>query len=385
MDIFDFNISPNNIALILNKNLGFKLIPDPVLKDQISLELSSEQAFSLSLVQGATYLVTSTGLSFKDRLEIFIHRGIFQNNKYIYSPGLFGRNLGGFLTPGNSPRELFSKFPSIKSGTKKLIFRSMSGQNGSNIEKQTRDEIIKAGFNSDDFLLFKFSEDLTYLEPFFEYLSCKVFDNLGYFTESQTPWFQQSYNGLTGGIPDYSIFFIKEFQELKKKNLLPSFMLLQNLSTLFAWRGNHDTIGVDYDFYIGEVKSSKKFNDAAKKQLDRYSKASLATRLYATLYDENMFDDRYGLIHLRDDFGINICHPHKELNVDSELRKQDGKWIVDYTKFYLLANLPFNQIIDFISNKTNKKEKTKLESFDLLQAIHKTNFGEIVDLIDANI
>ena len=70
-------------------------------------------------------------------------------------------------------------------------------------------------------MIFKFSDNLTYLEPFFEYLSCKAFDNKGYFTESQTPWFQQSYKGFTGGIPDYSCFYIEEFNELKKRKLLP--------------------------------------------------------------------------------------------------------------------------------------------------------------------
>lgn len=385
MDDFNFKITSDNIALILNKNFGFKLIPDPILKNQIALELSPDQAFSISLVQGAAYLVVPTGLSFKDRLEIFIHRGVFQNNKFIYSPGLFGRNLGGFLTSGNLPREIFARFPSIQKGTKKLIFRSMTGQHGSNIEKQVYDEINKAGLNPDEFVLFKFSEGLTYLEPFFEYISCKAFDNLGYFTESQTPWFQQSYNGLTGGIPDYSVFFINELQELKKKNLLPRFMLMQNLSTLFAWKGKHNIVNDDYSFYLGEVKSSKIFNREAKKQLNKYSKASLASRLYATLFDEDKIENEYGLVHLKKDFEINICHPHTEFAVNSELQKQDKKWILDYTKFYLLANLPFNQIMDFVSTKTGKVEQNKLESFDLLQAVHKTDYGEIVDLIAAEI
>ena len=234
-------------------------------------------------------------------------------------------------------------------------------------------------------MIFKFTDNHTYLEPFFEYLSCKAFDNKGYFTESQTPWFQQSYKGFTGGIPDYSCFYIEEFDKLKKKNLLPSFMTIQNLSTLFAWKGNHDTINKKYSFFIGEVKSSKNYSSNAYDQLKKYSKVKLAENGYATIYNETQMPDDVGLVNISENFEVKITNPKISWDINSEIREQDKKWILNYTKIYLLSNLPFENICEFICEKNNFKTSSKLKSFDLLTAINKTELDEIVDLISIHI
>ena len=379
---FDYMINPENVAKILQKNFGFEICEDPIIKNQIAIKVTGHEALSLSLIQGATYLEKPMGISLKDRMEVFIHRAIFQNDKYIYSPGLFGRDIAGELTTGNTPYELFKKFPNLKND-KTVIFRPSSGPQGSNIEQQTFSELTEEEIDPAEHMIFKISDNNTYLEPFFEYLSCKAFDKLGYFSESQTPWFQQSYNGLTGGIPDYSVFYIREFDELKKKNLLPNFLLLQNLATLFAWKGSHNTVDEDYSFFIGEAKSTKTYINQAIKQLTKYSEVNLASQGYATLYDEDQTPEPYGLVNIKDDFMVNIT-PSQTLNVDTKLQIKDKKWIEDYAKIYLISNISFNLITDFIIKKTNKTKNDKLESFDLLTMIHNSSFSEIVDLISVN-
>lgn len=385
MTEFDYTINIENIAQILQKNCNFKIIEDPIIKNQSALEISPEDAFSLSSIQGATYLVRKTGISFRDRLEIFIHRSVFQNNKFIYSPGLFSRDIDGNFSSGNAPLEIFAKYPSIKEGKKILLFRSTNSNNGSNIEYQTYMELKNKNIEPENFMIFKFSDNLTYLEPFFEYLSCKAFDNKGYFTESQTPWFQQSYKGFTGGIPDYSCFYIEEFNELKKRKLLPNFMTIQNLSSLFAWKGNHDTINTKYSFFIGEVKSSKNYSSNAYDQLTKYSKVELAESGYATLYNETQMPDDVGLVNISKNFEVNITDSKTSWKINTEIRKQDKKWISNYAKVYLLSNLPFEDICEFIRKKNNFEIDKKLKSFDLLTAINKTEFNEIVDLISMQI
>ena len=302
-----------------------------------------------------------TAQALGDRLEIFIHRSVFQNNKFIYSPGLFSRDIDGNFSSGNAPLEIFAKYPSIKEGKKILLFRSTNSNNGSNIEYQTYMELKNKNIEPENFMIFKFSDNLTYLEPFFEYLSCKAFDNKGYFTESQTPWFQQSYKGFTGGIPDYSCFYIEEFNELKKRKLLPNFMTIQNLSSLFAWKGNHDTINT------------------------KYSKVELAESGYATLYNETQMPDDVGLVNISKNFEVNITDSKTSWKINTEIRKQDKKWISNYAKVYLLSNLPFEDICEFIRKKNNFEIDKKLKSFDLLTAINKTEFNEIVDLISMQI
>lgn len=382
MDFFNYEINSENIIKILEKNFRFEVCDDPLISNQLAIKIPSHEAFSLSVVQGATYLEKPMGISFKDRLEVFIHRGIFQNNKYIYSPGLFSRDIHKKLVSGNSPYEIFSKFPRLNED-KILIFRSSSGLEGSNIEMKTFSELTNKGIDPSKYLLFKISDHSTYLEPFFEYLACKAFDNLGYFTESQTPWFQQSYEGLTGGIPDFSVFYIREFDELKKKKLLPPFLLLQNLSTLFLWRGTHKTVNVDYSFFIGEVKSSKIYRNSAFNQLKKYSKVNLANKGFATLYNETEVSEPFGLINIQKDFSLNISDS-KDLVINPSLQNQDRKWIIDCMKMYLIANISFASISDFIYKKTNKNKHEKLESFDMLTMLNKTSLSEIIDLISSN-
>ena len=385
MQKFNYQMNIDNIAQILQKNCHFKIIEDPIIKNQVALEIPPDEAFSLSLIQGATYLVRKTGISFRDRLEVFIHKGVFQNNKLIYSPGLFNRDLDGNLVSGNTPLEIFAKYPNIKNENKILLFRPTNSINGSNIENQTYEELKINRINTENFMIFKFSSNLTYLEPFFEYLSCKAFDQQGFFTESQTPWFQQSYNGLTGGIPDLSCFYIDDFDELKQKNMLPNFMLIQNLSTLFAWKSKHSTIKSDYIFYLGEAKSSKNYSTNAYAQLKKYSKAKLAEKGYAIIFDETTVQDDYGLVNISKNFEIQISEPKSNWEIDESIRRDDKKWISDYSKMYLLANLPFELICEFIRKKNNLNSSSKIDSFNLLSAITNTSFGEIVDLISSHV
>lgn len=385
MTEFNYQINIENIAEILRKNCDFNIVEDPLVKNQLALEIPAPDAFSLSSIQGATYLVRKTGVSFRDRLEVFVHRSVFQNNKFIYSPGLFSRDIHRNFSPGNTPREIFSKYPSIKEGKKILLFRSTNSKEGSNIELQTYNELKKNETNPENYMVFKFSENLSHMEPFFEYLSCKAFDKIGYFSESQTPWFQQSFNGLTGGIPDYSCFYVDEFDELKNKKLLPNFMIIQNLSTLFAWKGNHNTVKSDYAFFLGEVKSSKNFSSGAYKQLAKYSKVKLAERGYATLFNKTQTLDNCGLVNISSDFNVKITNQKTDWETNSKRRKDDKKWIVNYAKAYLLANLEFNDICEFICKKNNFKKEIKLNSFDFLTTIHKTEFGEIIDLISTQV
>ena len=46
---------------------------------------------TLVLLQ-TNYLLHPVGISMKGRNETFVIRSVFQENSYIYSPGLFGRN-----------------------------------------------------------------------------------------------------------------------------------------------------------------------------------------------------------------------------------------------------------------------------------------------------
>ena len=80
-------------------------------------------------------------------MEVFIHRGVFQNNKYIYTPGLFGRKLDLSICEGDSPYYTMKRYPQLFRGKKYALFKEIKRGELSNIERQTYDLLVSEGHN----------------------------------------------------------------------------------------------------------------------------------------------------------------------------------------------------------------------------------------------
>jgi hypothetical protein len=52
---FNYTITIENIAQMLHKNCNFKIIDDPIIKNQVALEIPAEEAFSLSSIVSGIY------------------------------------------------------------------------------------------------------------------------------------------------------------------------------------------------------------------------------------------------------------------------------------------------------------------------------------------
>jgi len=138
---FNYELNKENLINILNKNFFFDVVNDETFGKMVKLH--PYDAFSLSLVHGAPYLVNEAGFSLKGRFEVLIHRGVFQNNRYIYTPGLFGRKLDRTLCAGESPYYIKKRFPQIFKGEKYVLFIDIPKNSSSNIEKKIYDELKK--------------------------------------------------------------------------------------------------------------------------------------------------------------------------------------------------------------------------------------------------
>lgn len=214
-------LEKNNILEIF-KNLQCSIIELQGLGKVV--EISAYDAFDFSSITGANYLLNRVGVSMKGRNETFIHRAVFQENSYIYSPGLFGRDEFLTLQEENSADQLMKLYPTVFSGNKYILIFSINEGASSNIDSKIYNEIEELGYNPSDFLLYKLFKSGQSQESLYEYFTANYFINKGYIVENQSPWFQQNYfykgERLNGGIPDFSAFITPAYQELIRKGIV---------------------------------------------------------------------------------------------------------------------------------------------------------------------
>ncbi|MDD5660057.1 MAG: hypothetical protein PHR39_08640 [Actinomycetota bacterium] len=375
-----------NIDLLnLFKNSGFKIVTDPVLGKTI--EMTPEQAYAFSSIVGASYLIYPYGITMKGRSEVFIHRSVFSNNYYIYSPGLFGRDINGKLIEGESAEVLLSKFPSVFSGKKHVLICDIALNEPSNIEPEIYKKIKQNNLSPENYLIYKNLESGSSAEPLFEYFASLYFIKNGYITENQAPWFQQNlkYKNLIlqGGIPDFSAFhskisnYLNAMGIIDDKNgialsLLP---VIANFRKINKYNGNAKNL-YNYELKIGEAKSSRSSLPTAIKQLQKYQSVDLADELFSIIPDVSDNDvNSFGEFYLQNDT-TQYNKPSKTNRLNNIARSTDSEWIDNYIKLLLLGNVKFPKIIEYIDTYRIHAGLKKLEEYEaihLLDAIIQTD------------
>jgi len=384
---------------ILNifSNLGFKIIKDKDLGDLI--EMAAEDAFTFSSIIGSPYLLFPYGITMKGRCEVFIHRSIFSNGYYIYSPGLFSRDQKGNILEGNSADLLYKEYPSVFKNKKYIYIHDIEISSLSNIENYVFNILKSKGKSPENYILYKNFKSGASVEPLFEYLASINFINEGYLTENQVPWFQQNlkYNNqiLQGGIPDFSAFRCEVSSYLESLgiitnnhgisvNLLP---VIKNFKKLNTHR-KQITKKSNYKLIIGEVKSSKSSLVAALGQLKKYNDVKLASELFTIIPDvKDNSKENFGEIYL-DNYILKVNKTNSIIETDPSRQKIDNDWLSVYIKFLLLGNLSFDKITEFIEKhrKDNKLDLFKeYEAVHLLDAIENSNNDSFFDYLNSNI
>lgn len=359
------------------ENLSFEVIHHDELGKLI--KFSPEDAFLFSAIVGANYLIEPTGVTMKGRSEVFVHRSLFQMDHYIYSPGLFERDIDGFLTEGNSSSYLLERYPEVFNGEKFLLIQEISLKQASNIEQDTYNRISKTDIKPENILLFKLKDSGSTLEPLYEYLASLEFIKRGYLIENQVPWFQQNYKykneTIHGGIPDFAAFHSTLSCYLKKNGILAErgvhLSLLPVIKNFRKLKDTADVPNFKYELILGEVKSSKSSLPQAKKQLEKYSSVDLANQIFTIIPDvPNNGSDNVGEIYI-DDKKV-VVNEKARLNINQEAQKQDDKWLGVYIKILLLGNLSMSDVLDLISEsrKNMKQEiRDRYEAHHLIDAV----------------
>ena len=362
---------------ILNifKSFGFAISYDAMLGDLI--EMGVEDAFVFASITGSPYLISKYGIGVKGRSEVFIHRSIFQNEYYIYSPGLFTRDIKGCLKEGNSARRLKREYPQIFSGKKFIYIQDISKDNSSNIERQVYEYLLRNKKSPEDIILMKNFETGSSGEPFLEYLASILFINQGYVVENQAPWFQQAFKYqdkvINGGIPDFSAFkssilsYLNKIAAIENDKGVP----LTLLPVIHNFRNIREAPGelspakqMEYKLILGEAKTAASSLPSALKQLRQYKQVNLANELYTIIPDvKNNRDDKIGEIFLEND-KIIIGKSGKKLIIDKDHQTKDNEWCDNYIKILLLGNIDFDKIENILKEYRINSGQKPLENYE---------------------
>lgn len=373
--------------LLMFKNLQFNIVE---LKGLGSLvEISSYDAFDFSSITGANYLLHPVGISMKGRNETFIHRAVFQENSYIYSPGLFGRNELMSLEEENSADRLKNLYPLVFYGKKYILIENISKGASSNIDAKIYEKIIELGYNPSDFVLYKLFKSGQSQESLYEFFSANYFINQGYIVENQTPWFQQNYlykgERLNGGIPDFSAFKTPIIKELIKKGIITStkgilinkLPVIKNFIEINEVESDHNP---EYELIIGEVKSDKSSLEQANRQMEKYAKVELSNKIYSIIPNcpDNGIDS-FGELYFEKQKLV-IKNSIKSLPVNTSSQEVDCDWINTNIKLNLLGNVPFSTLIKLLETKYSLSKK-EIRSFHLVDFALNSSVNEIFQSI----
>ncbi len=375
---------------IMEKLNGFSKIDNHFLGDVFITDF--ENAFDLSSIAGCSYLLSPEGVSMKGRNETFIHRSVFQDKSYIYSPGLFGRDINAYVKPLNTLEIIQSKYSSIFSGKKKVILVEIPKGYLSNIEEKIYNKIRNNGEEPSDYLVLKF-RGTTGLEPFFEFLIYKHFVKDGYFFENQVPFFQQNFlhkgKKVSGGIPDVSIFKFKGMESFLNRGIISdnTGLCINRLPFLkkFISSSNQSSIyngKIKYELLLGEVKGSISSIDQANKQLSKYSFINLADFVFSCTPEKCTNFSEYGHMNIKDHVLVkNFDRTNYFNDLNDTYRDTDEEFITTVIKLNLLGNVDFdvltNSVVEHMS-LTNDKFK----SFDLIKFTLDHTIEQIFDLVD---
>lgn len=344
--------------------------------------LSAEQAYTFSSITGAKYMIYQNGVTMKGRAEVFIHRSVFSNKHLIYSPGLFERDINGFITEGNSAYCLKEKYPEVFRGEKRLIIYDISNES-SNIESNIYNKIVEAGENPEEYLLYKNFVSNILGESLQEYLASIYFIKKGFIVENQTPWFQQNYKykGLTlqGGIPDFSAFNCSFSKYLYKLGIIDentgiSVNLLPVIINFRILQQREDEKNYQYKLAIGEAKTAASALPQALKQLEKYNAVNLANKLF-TIIPNSKENDVFGSMYIDEEYNV-ICKEGENKQVDVECQQIDSEWIDIYLKMLLLGNIKFEEIKQFVDDFRKNHNLNVLKNFEaihLLDAVQNTS------------
>jgi len=363
------NLLKINLPDIFNNHSQIELLLNEKKETFTIFELEGTEAFEFALCTGAAYLIQKYGYFLVRAIKLFSHR----NYQLTSSRFRIDYKTKELLSIKNSPIDFITKNPELILKSKKIILLGFIGV--SNLEDNVYESLINKGLNPEDYLLFKIDLNSTEcLEGLFEYIVCKYFNKIGYFTENQVPW---GYHGR----PDIAAYKHPIFNILSEF-IVPSF--IQNLCLLKIIKKIESQrfpkiYYSDYEVLIGEVKTLQHSTQIEKylgnhqlypKNIDW----KFADYGYEIVPDKKSPNKDYiGLINFSSDT-LNIFKPQKNPFQNLIEKEGDYKWFENYIKGLLLYNFTLDEL-------KSKFDKNKITKDIFIEILKHNSINDILSLL----
>ncbi|MFA4960258.1 MAG: hypothetical protein WC548_01195 [Candidatus Pacearchaeota archaeon] len=337
---------------IMKSNFGFKVVNTPL---GSGIKMDSKSAFIFSIITGAGYLdnplypFTPKGLMkiFYNALDYKFVTGIFDNTALKNTPYILSK----------AKKYLFS-------GDKIVI--PVEFKSELELQEKLKNFILKLNEPPTNYIIQRIekSKKGNGMEPFMEYLACQKIKDFGFIVENQIPL------RPTVGSPDFGGYCISNFL-INKINLI-ELSLIRCGFEVGILNENFKNF-----FVVGEAKTS---TTSMEKQIKKYLKTGFFNKAYEIHPHKKTSQlDYVGLITLNKEGILEVIESKKNIYSNVSSQKEYQKWLLNYFKYYLIANLTNDEFDSFYFSKMKKK----IASInDIISFINNLNYLDIIKEID---
>ena len=323
-------INAKEFIKIMSKNFGYKIVGTSIGQGII---VDPFNAFIYSTVTGAGYLddplyqFTPKGLMklFYNALDYKFVTGIFDNTTLKNTPYIIAQSKK-YLFEGNKiiiPVEFDSEMQLQKKLKKFLV----------DLKEPSTNYIIQR---------IEKSKKGNGMEPFMEYLACEVMRKDDYIVENQIPLSHST------GSPDFGGYKLKILPSYNKIHLIELSLIR------LGWDIKVSSQNKNQYFIVGEAKTS---TTQMKTQIEKYIKTKFFNECYEIHPSKSSpSDEKFGLITIDTNSDIHVIRNNsKEVLFEKDKQEEYASWLLNYLKYYLIANLTNDEFIEFYNERKKKQ------------------------------
>lgn len=340
-------LNKENVIKILSQNFNTEVIEHPIVGPVV--KLSALKAYFYSAVTGHTYL--------NEPIYSFSPNGLMrvfnQANAYNLVTGLFDR----YGRLHNTPLIHTQRYPFLLNEPKYLLPLEHERTHRTLQEKQQslHSELSQNGVDPSDFVVCRINLGVQgyHMEAFCEYVVSEYFNQRGYLTETQIPFY------YSGGTPDLAAYEVPSvIGHLKERALMSkgfSFIELAALRTFGIIKEPQIAPPQTPHAIVGEAKTASL---RAAEQIQKYLSFGVFNKAYEIIPHKTVPEVVSGLICF-DDEGLIQVHEAKRPVTVSEVKQTEYlSWLSNYIKYFLLANLSNDELDEWYGTQTGQVSRT---------------------------
>ena len=361
-------------VLEIFQNLGFELVDTHV---GTAIVFEPHNAFVFSVVTGASYL---------DNNDFpFTAKGLTKLFNYVFATepiwGLIDGEQLGF-----TPRNISVKRPFIFDGPKYILPLDIQTEEDSHQWISRSRVALK---DPENYILFRVEswKHGNGMEPLLEYIACHIFRQSGHLVETQVPL------TATSGSPDFMaisdtslIRGVSNFlsSQIEGLHIIELAMLFRSKRIDFLWpKASSPSFITKSTSVVGEAKVG---GVSPKLQLDKYSLTNFYSHQFALLDRHPVVQDpEQSYLYVSDDNEIELIEvtSTKALKFQTIEFDRYYEWYQQCAKFYLLANMSEDQLIDSNRRMNIGVNGSPVET--MMHLAHDLEIREILGILSANV